>query len=154
MAPSLEVLSPTDIFTQATAPLHEEYYSHGLRERFRIDGLKLPVAETGPETGPETYADIEYDVDEAKFQARSEARIRAGGLESSVPEGWPKAVQGPLVWTSTDFIDEREYVYRLTDDNKAEILGALKYFKGGCASCRLDAFALLAARINLSRART
>ncbi|KAF8846804.1 Clavaminate synthase-like protein [Acephala macrosclerotiorum] len=127
MAPSLDVLFPSTgrAFTEPDSNPSEPYYSYGLRERFRIDGLKpLP---TDPQ--PEANADIGYDVDEAKYLARGTARIKAGGLQQSVPEGWPQSVSGPLVWTNGDFKDEAEYVYLLTKDDKAEIVEALKYFK-------------------------
>lgn len=118
MAPSLEVMPPT-------API--EYYSRGLRERFRLDALKLkpPIVEND-----QAYADIDYLIDEAKYRARSEAIVRAGGLATDVPVGWPKVLHGPLVWSGADFKDEREYVLRLGDAEKAELAEALRYFKG------------------------
>ena len=104
-----------------------DYYSRGLRERFRLDALKLqpPVGEKG-----QVYADIGYEIDENKYHARSQARLRAGGLQITVPIGWPEALEGPLVWTGIDFEDESRYILRLEDDDKAELNEALKCFKG------------------------
>ena len=123
MALSLDVMLPSNgnAFTEPAIEPNHSYYSRGVRERFRIDGLKpLPI-----EPKPESYADICYDVDEYKFRARAEARLEAGGLRNFVPDGWPAAVSGPIVWTSTDHSDESEYVYQLTDNDKEEIREAL-----------------------------
>jgi hypothetical protein len=117
MAPSLEVMA-------TVAPT--EYYSRGLRERFRLDASALKPSIVAKD---QAYADIDYSIDEAKYRARSEAIVRAGGLETEVPRGWPNALQGPLVWTGTDFKDEAEYVLYLTDADKVELVEALDYFK-------------------------
>jgi hypothetical protein len=113
----------------STSEAPEEYYSQGLRAKFMIDGVRaeLKAAEPG------TYADIHYEVDQARYLARSEARVKAGGLPTNVPEGWPTELKGPLVWSSTDYPDDgddSQFVYRLTAEDKAEILEALKHFKG------------------------
>lgn len=104
-----------------------DYYSQGLRERFRIDALKLQPPAIDKD---EKYADIDYQIDEAKYMARSKAIVRAGGLETKVPAGFPKTLEGPLVWKGTDFQDEDEYVIRLEESDKAELQQALDYFKG------------------------
>ncbi|KAK0732899.1 hypothetical protein B0T26DRAFT_294 [Lasiosphaeria miniovina] len=110
----------------------EPYYSQGLRARFQIDGVraeqaKVAAAASGSGTA---FADIGYEVDEAKYRARAEARVKAGGLPTSVPAGWPTELKGPLVWTSDSFKqDETEYVYNLTADDKSELLKALESFK-------------------------
>ena len=104
-----------------------EYYSSGLRERFRLDALKLNPPKISKD---QAFADIEYGIDENKYHARSQARIRAGGLEPKVPHGWPTALEGPMVWSTVDFQDEGKYVLHLDDADKKELDGALKYFKG------------------------
>ncbi|KAK3934286.1 putative taurine catabolism dioxygenase TauD [Diplogelasinospora grovesii] len=110
-----------------TSEAPEAYYSQGLRARFQTDGIRAEQAALAAKA--EAYADIAYEVDETKYLARSEARVKAGGLPTSVPAGWPTALKGPLVWTSNDFPEENEYVYTLTNDDKAELLEALKHFK-------------------------
>jgi len=112
------------------------YYSSGLREKYRIDELKLQVDRT---PGHENYADIDYEANEDKFHARSALRLAAGGLETEVPTGWPKHLKHPLVWSGTDFIDENEYVIILTEQEKKEVVAALNYFKGTALKhcCRL-----------------
>jgi hypothetical protein len=96
-----------------------------LRTRYRPEEPKLPTVRTNP-----VYADIKFKPEKDKYHARTAARVRAGGLESEVPEGWPKALKGPLVWTSTDFQDETKYVRCLSAAEKAEIMNALSHFKG------------------------
>ena len=102
-----------------------EYYSGALREKFRLDALKLNPPAIGPD---QVYADIEYKIDENKYHARSQARIGASGLETSLPIGWPKALDGPLVWTGVDLEDEGQYVLRLGDSEKAELVAALRHY--------------------------
>lgn len=130
MAPSLDVLSSGDsLVSDPNLAFHgrDDYYSQGLRNRFKIDGLR--VAKSFSEQ-QERSADIGYEVDEAKYHRRSEGRLRAGDLPTTVPAGWPAEVSGPLVWSGDDYSDENEYIYELTDADKVEIVGALNYFKG------------------------
>lgn len=125
-------MAPTaDVITR-NGPI-EPYYSHGLRERYRLDAFKMPFARK-----EQVYADIEYRADYTKYLSRSASRVRAGGLESDVPNGWPKAVNGPLVWTATDFKDETEFVHSLSEIEKIEIKEALKYFRGRAPRLLLD----------------
>lgn len=102
------------------------YYSHGLRARFQVDGVRAEQAKRDTSTKP---ADISYSINTEKYLARSAARLAAGGLPTEVPAGWPKELQGPLVWGSDSFPDENEYVYTLTNDDKKELLQALAFFK-------------------------
>ncbi|OTA89507.1 hypothetical protein M434DRAFT_106935 [Hypoxylon sp. CO27-5] len=125
MAPTADVMFPTDIRSLRNPDLVEEYYSPGLRNRFHLDGLRLAESRS---TRPQ-YADISYEVDEDKYHARMKARLQSGGLETEVPEDWPTKLEGPLVWDQSTFKDESEYIYYLTDKNKEEINQALAYFK-------------------------
>ncbi|KXX74803.1 hypothetical protein MMYC01_203297 [Madurella mycetomatis] len=116
MAPTTPVLSPA-----------EDYYSPGLRARFRLDAAKAAT----PSAPQEPYADINYEVDEDAYRRRSAARVAAGGLATSVPEGWPTRVDGPLVWSGADYerVDESAYVYYLFLEDMLEIHDALQHFK-------------------------
>ena len=105
------------------------YYSRGLREQYRLGAL-IPTGDEKASLLP--AANAQYEFDETKYFALMDKRLRAGGLETDVPTGWPKTVHGPLVWKGADFDNESEYVLRLTDDDKNEIQQALGYFKGGC----------------------
>ena len=118
MAPPVEVLAPSDPTSS--------YYSSGLREKYRLDEFKTPTAAVNLEQ----YSDLKYAPDEAKYLARSAARVAAGGLEKEVPAGWPKKLEGPMAWTTTDFPDESKFVHQLTEAEKQEIAKALEYFKG------------------------
>jgi hypothetical protein len=123
MAPAA-VFPATDLFAMAAeANASKDYYSSGLRSRFRIDADRPVVP-----AGEVTYADIGYEVDEAAFRRRAAARLAAGGLATAVPSGWPTRLEGPLVWSGDSFGDEDEYVYYLTEEDKAEIGRALEYF--------------------------
>lgn len=134
MAPSLDYLFPSDPLlynstSQSFTGLDNEYYSQGLRERFQLDALKPLVNNVNVSQ----YADIEYTINEDKYYTRQEkaaSLIAAGKLPTAVPEGWPKAVTGPLCWAKDGFPDENQYIYYMTDADKAEIVAALKHFKG------------------------
>ncbi len=148
MAPMAEVMFPFHDRVTRNEALVEEYYSPGLRDRFRVDGLSLPVAKLPT---PVAYADISYEVDEDKYLARAAARVRAGGLEASVPAGWPKAVTGPLVWDKDSFQHESQYIYYLTGADKAEIKTALEHFKSqlpNFSASVLGAFSVLYPRLS------
>ncbi|EEY15110.1 taurine catabolism dioxygenase TauD [Verticillium alfalfae VaMs.102] len=103
------------------------YYSSGLRARFKIDAGR-PVARV-MHTSPQAYAKIGYDVDEAAYLQRSKIRHATGGLATTLPEGWPEALDGPLVWSAGDLIQEHEYMHFLTAKDKLEIADALCVFK-------------------------
>ncbi len=132
MAPAA-VFPATDLFAMAAeVNVTKDYYSAGLRSRFRLDADR-PVAPAAA-----TYADIGYDVDELAFRRRAAARLAAGGLPTSVPSGWPTRLEGPLVWSAADFDNEEPYVYYVTDDDRAEIGRALEYFnRKNVRDCRL-----------------
>ena len=127
MAPAaVATLFPFEERSLRNDALVEEYYSPGLRHRFNVDASKIPI--TKPIS--QEPVDISYDANEAKYLARVKKRVAAGGLETTVPEGWPTAVEGPLVWDKDTFQDSSEYIYYLTEEDKAEIQEALEYFKG------------------------
>lgn len=103
-----------------------QYYSPGLRERYRLSALN--ASEPGTTGHPAT--DIHYDVDECKYLALTQTRLRAGKLETDVPPGWPKAVQGSLLWTGREADIEKDVILRLSKDDRTEIQQALGYFHG------------------------
>lgn len=99
-----------------------QYYSPGLRGRFRLDAHR-PVVQPSHD-----YEDIEYEFDDAKYAARTDAVLRGGGLETELPSGFPPSVSGPMVWRGGD-LSEEEYVVHLSEEWKAEIKRALRYFR-------------------------
>lgn len=101
------------------------YYSPAIQARHsnEIDTRPpFPVQST-------EFADIGYIFDEPKYLQRSEARLRSGGLPTDLPPGWPKSLDGPLVWTGSDFSNESIFTYYLTDEDQNEIRVALEHFK-------------------------
>ncbi|KAI5918988.1 hypothetical protein F4810DRAFT_714965 [Camillea tinctor] len=124
MAPAA-IHTATDLFAVTTTDVPHDYYSQGLRKRFLMDAIKS--ANSVPRSAP--ASDIGYDVDEEAFNRRVKASLASNGLPKTVPEGWPTRLEGPLVWSTSDFQNETEYVYHLTDADKAEIQDALELFK-------------------------
>jgi hypothetical protein len=120
MAPTADVLFPPP----SGVPF--QYYSNSIREKFESQIVSRPQL---PNLVTE-YADIEYAFDEKKYLERSNSRLRAGGLTTSLPYGWPSSVQGPLVWTGSDFPVESSFVYSLSSSDKDEVMAALNHFKG------------------------
>lgn len=102
-----------------------QYYSPSIRKKYGTE----PDTNPYPPSQNTEFADIGYAFDERKYAERTAGRLRAGGLPTSVPAGWPTALQGPLVWTGSDFPDESVFVYDLTDGDKEEIANALSHFK-------------------------
>ena len=135
MAPSVQVLPESDPFPSITPDPQGHYYSKGLRARFQLDAAKVTPPGGGQAPPAQTYADITYEVDEERYLRRQEAVLKTPGLPTSVPEGWPTLLEGPLVWDSNSFPDEREYVYYLTDGDKVEIQAALGFFKSMYPPC-------------------
>jgi len=123
MAPSLEVSLPSD--TPNVNDRLVSYYSQGLRKKYLIDSTKnLPAPEQ------KAKAVIKYHPNLEQYLARVETSLRTGALEQEVPEGWPKELTGPLVWTTADFQNESKYIHVLTEDEKMELRNALEHFKG------------------------
>ncbi|KAF4463976.1 taurine catabolism dioxygenase [Fusarium albosuccineum] len=65
------------------------YYSSGVQARFPAQLFKG----AGPLPQTTQYADVSYEYDEQKHLKRTEARLRAGGLGTDLPTGWPKALR-------------------------------------------------------------
>jgi hypothetical protein len=118
MAAVAQLFSPTPIRVPA------QYYLPSIQKKFNDE-----ITEHLPATPGAKYADIGYAFDEGKYVERAKARLQAGNLATSVPRGWPEALEGPLVWTGSDFPDESVFIYHLTLEDKEEIATALRYFK-------------------------
>lgn len=60
---------------------------------------------------------------------------------SSLPAGFPEHVSSALAWTGSQFADQSEYVYTLSQSDVGEIEMALKKFKGAlplASACNLQ----------------
>ncbi|KAF9466244.1 hypothetical protein BDZ94DRAFT_1280914 [Collybia nuda] len=75
--------------------------------------------------------DIEYHPDEAKWRARTAQRFAENPDLAKVPlpEGFPKQVEGPIVWAGSDWVHEDQWVYNLSPADLEEIQNALNHFK-------------------------
>lgn len=104
------------------------YYPSNVRERVPAKVF----AKAQLLTQDTRYADIGYEFDEKKFLERTAARLQARDSRGDLPEGWPRVLHGPLVWTGSDFSDESRFVYHLSGCDKADIKNALAYFKSKC----------------------
>jgi hypothetical protein len=111
------------------APLYSEseasYWPHDLRESLGLQNVNKPLF-----SPPQPPAHIKFHPDLSVYEARRTARVREGGLEKAVPSRWPATLNGPLAWKGSDFRDEAEFVYHLSEADKAEIKSALKQVKG------------------------
>jgi hypothetical protein len=110
----------------------EDYYSPGIQKRYNLKKQSHKSKKhhkSSSASGPEQAADISYAFDERKYIKRAQAHLASSDLPTAVPPGWPEFLQGPLVWTASDFPSEDAFTYYLTDDDKEEIAAALEYFK-------------------------
>ncbi|KAI9660053.1 MAG: hypothetical protein M1821_001405 [Bathelium mastoideum] len=113
------------VFTEPYDP-PQPYYSEGLREKFKVEELQTPA----DEENPQAFAKIGYEPNEAEYEARAQAKVDAGGLESTVPNGFPPALSGPLVWCGTTLYGETQFIHNLTEADRNEIGQGLSKFKG------------------------
>lgn len=77
-----------------------------------------------------TQPDIEYHPDFAKYQARTQRRKETESLQTTLPEGFPRALDSPLVWDGKDVEQRTDWIYQLSEVQLDEIDSALKSFKG------------------------
>lgn len=94
--------------------------------------LNLSKAPPAPWKAPEGQPDIQYHPDEANWRARTARRLAENPdlPNTSLPEGYPKKLESPLVWKGSDFSQgESEWVTVLTEAQLLEIDEALAHFK-------------------------
>ncbi|KAI9696523.1 MAG: hypothetical protein M1820_008151 [Bogoriella megaspora] len=103
----------------------EQYYSKELRAKYDLDNAPTPPEEEAPQT----YAKIGYEPNEEEYQARAQERVRAGGLEKTVPDGFPQFLSGPLVWCGIMLYGETQFILPLEESHRREIDEALSKFK-------------------------
>jgi hypothetical protein len=101
------------------------FYPRSLCQRYRADQLNVSV--TKEVLDP---ARIGWQPDYETYLAREAARLRVGGLSTSLPDGFPREMRGDLVWSGTCYIEEIQYTFQLQDFQRAEVEQALKHFKG------------------------
>ncbi|KAF9463720.1 hypothetical protein BDZ94DRAFT_1321661 [Collybia nuda] len=75
--------------------------------------------------------DIGYHPDADKWCARTAHRLTENPdlAKIPLPEGFPKQVEGPIVWEGSDWVNEDQWVYNLSPTELGEIDNALNHFK-------------------------
>ena len=79
--------------------------------------------------------DIGYHPNEANYRARTARRFAENPdlAKVSLPDGFPKKVEGPIVWEGNDWTGEEQWVYNLSETELKEISNALTHFKSLCS---------------------
>lgn len=102
-----------------------DWYPPQIRQKYQIE--EWESTKSVPSTKPS--ADIAWEPDYAKFMARTKGWNRPVP-STSLPDGWPQKVNGPMDWDGRSFSGEGDYVYELSEAQKLEIREALARFKG------------------------
>jgi len=79
---------------------------------------------------PPGQPDIAYAPNYENYQARTTKRLKEGNLPTSVPDGFPKQLNGDLVWEGDSVGQTYDWTYKLSEDQLGEIDRALHRFKG------------------------
>ena len=103
-----------------------DYYPGSLRKQYQLHEETVDL----PTTSQTSAAKIDWQPNFEEYSARSSARLKAGNLEQSPPNGWPAHIQRPSAWTGSQFPDESSYTYILDASQIAEIEAAVASFKG------------------------
>jgi hypothetical protein len=84
--------------------------------------------------------DIEYHPNEANFLARTRRRFAENPDLANVPlpDGFPKKVEGPIVWEGKDWANEEQWVHNLSEVELEEVANALTHFKSMFSCCKCD----------------
>jgi len=90
-------------------------------QAFHHSGLKLNAPR---------QPDIQYHPDENKWKARTAWRLAEDPSLSSqsLPNGFPRKLNSPLVWEGKDWKHEKEWVHELSQEHLREIDDALNHF--------------------------
>ncbi|KAF4612243.1 hypothetical protein D9613_004589 [Agrocybe pediades] len=74
--------------------------------------------------------DIEYHPDEEKWRARTARRLAEDPSlpDQSLPEGFPKKLESPLIWEGKDWTDASQWEFELTKEHLKEVDDAVKHF--------------------------
>ncbi|GKZ35500.1 hypothetical protein AbraIFM66950_006162 [Aspergillus brasiliensis] len=78
---------------------------------------------------PLQQADIEYMPDYEKYLARGKRRQETEELNKHLPEGFPTALSGQLVWDASTIANEYDWNYQLSAEDLQELDAALQHFK-------------------------
>ncbi|KAI0308629.1 hypothetical protein OF83DRAFT_1180571 [Amylostereum chailletii] len=75
--------------------------------------------------------DITYHPDHNKYLARTARRLQEDPTlpQQPLPAGFPEKVEGPIVWEGSDWTDEKQWVYVLSNVELKEIKDGVEHFK-------------------------
>ena len=76
---------------------------------------------------------IGYSPDLDLYLARVESatkRLQERGGASTLPKGWPKVLQGSMVWSGSELQKSNQWVYNLSSTDITEIQSGLAHCKG------------------------
>ncbi|KAF9533569.1 hypothetical protein CPB83DRAFT_757892 [Crepidotus variabilis] len=74
---------------------------------------------------------LEYHPDYTNYILRRDQRLAEDPTlpQTALPLGYPKKVGGPIVWEGSDWKNEAQWVYQLSEEELKEIDDGLHYFK-------------------------
>ncbi|KAG8622808.1 hypothetical protein KVT40_009319 [Elsinoe batatas] len=80
-----------------------------------------------------TYFDVRSEIgwvpDRHQYLRRGKRHFAAGLAETTLPDGWPDKLAGPLVWDETGLEDFKQCTYTLNSQDVQEIRSATSGFK-------------------------
>ncbi|KAI9762218.1 MAG: hypothetical protein M4579_000541 [Chaenotheca gracillima] len=83
-----------------------------------------------PDPAPTQANLLSWAPDLAVYRARRAQRLRAGGLQTCLPEAMPKIAKTDMTWTGIQFPNAKQYICSLGGFEVREIEAALAHFKG------------------------
>ncbi|KAF9484930.1 Clavaminate synthase-like protein [Pholiota conissans] len=97
-----------------------------------MSSVSTTVIEHHPLPSTPKQPDIGYHPDYQNYLKRTARRLAENPdlPNTPLPPGFPKRVEGPIVWEGKDWDSEDQWVYRLSDAELKEIDDALEHFKG------------------------
>jgi hypothetical protein len=101
------------------------YFSPEIRKQFDQEILRSWIT---PQIGLES--NISYFPNEAEYLKRLQWRLQNESLETDLPSGWPRAVEGNSVGHDCWLNDGDEFVHYLTPAEIREVDNALENFRG------------------------
>ncbi|KAF4990546.1 hypothetical protein FGRMN_8407 [Fusarium graminum] len=79
---------------------------------------------------PPGQPDIAYAPNHEKYRERTAKRLKEGNLPTSVPDGFPKQLNGDLVWDGESVSASYDWTYKLSPEQLDEVDQALRHFQG------------------------
>lgn len=120
--------SPTAYIYPSTAPSAQHKSSTMVST---VTSLVNEVASKLSLTDKPKQPDIAYHPDRANWEARTARRLAQDPSlpKTSLPDGFTSRLESPLVWKGSDWKDENQWVFQLTEEHLREIDDAVTHFK-------------------------